>query len=299
MLVPIQTDVLRGRLILALRRLYRPASFAVKNADTKTAILTRDVLCSGREKMRRAALPWRQPPLTEDEENELFMLMLEDDTEDAPWMTMGDLQFWSASGFAHSLRQYAHELGLPWYVASMHPILYTWGSTKKKHQLAPDVYVAFRPEHPRPSFDVAVEGSFPPFVLEVVSPSSTTRDRAEKRTAYELLDVEEYALFTPHATRPATLRGYRRRGPKRFETWQPDAKGRLWSKVLGLYLVVQETLLRAQTPDGRILLTLEESEAARREAEAARQTAEVARQEADGEIERLRREIERLRNPSP
>ncbi len=51
--------------------------------------------------------PWRQPPLTKEQERQLFMLLLEDDAEDAPWMVMGDLQFWSASGFAQSLRAYA------------------------------------------------------------------------------------------------------------------------------------------------------------------------------------------------
>jgi hypothetical protein len=28
--------------------------------------------------------PWRQPPLTQEEANDHFMLMLEDDTADAP-----------------------------------------------------------------------------------------------------------------------------------------------------------------------------------------------------------------------
>ena len=32
-----------------------------------------------------------------------FLSSLEDDTEEAPWMVMGDAQFWSASRFAHSL----------------------------------------------------------------------------------------------------------------------------------------------------------------------------------------------------
>src|SRR5205085_333161 len=83
-------------------------------------------------------------------------------TEEAPWMVMGDLQFWSASSFAHSLRSYARERGLGWYVASMLPILYTWPPSRRKHQLAPDVFVALVPEHSRSSFDVAVEGGFPP-----------------------------------------------------------------------------------------------------------------------------------------
>ncbi len=58
------------------------------------------------------ALSWRKPPLTQAEEDDLLMPTLEDDTEDAPWMVMGDLLFDAASGFKHSLREYAraHEL---------------------------------------------------------------------------------------------------------------------------------------------------------------------------------------------
>jgi hypothetical protein len=63
-------------------------------------------------------LPWRETPLTKEQADHLFMLMFEDDTEDAPWMTMGDSQFWSASGFAHILRSHAREQNLGWYVAS-------------------------------------------------------------------------------------------------------------------------------------------------------------------------------------
>ena len=67
-------------------------------------------------------LPWRKPPLTKAQADLLFMPTLEDDTEDSPSMVMGDLQFWSASGFAHSLRTYGHEMSFGWYVGSMLPI---------------------------------------------------------------------------------------------------------------------------------------------------------------------------------
>jgi Uma2 family endonuclease len=240
-------------------------------------------------------MQWRQPPLTQEEEDELFMLLLEDDTEDAPWMVMGDLQFWSASSFAHSLRNYAHEKGLGWYVASMHPILFTYGRSRKRHQLAPDVYVAFVDEHPRSSYDVAIEGSFPPFVLEVVSPASTDRDQVEKRDTYELAGVREYALFTPHLRSKATLQGYRRNAEGSFEEWRPDDMGRLWSEVLGLYLIVRGRLLQAQTAEGELLLTPEQAETERRRAEAERERAEAERDRAEAEVERLRRELERYR----
>jgi Uma2 family endonuclease len=225
--------------------------------------------------------PWRQPPLTQEEVDDLFMLTLEDDTEDAPWMTMGDLQFWSASGFAHSLRAYARERGLGWYVASMLPIMYDWPNASRKKQLAPDTFVAFVEDRARTAFDMEAEGGFPPFVLEVVSPSSVARDQQEKRHAYELLGVREYALFTPREGRRSTLEGYRRGVAGQFEPWSPDERGRLWSEVLGLYLVTRGALLQAQTAEGRLLLTPEQAEEARRRAE--------------DEAEQLRRELERYR----
>jgi hypothetical protein len=256
-----------------------------------------------------AQFAWRQPPLTRDEENDLFMLLLEDDTEDAPWMVMGDLQFWSATGFAHSLRSYAHQEGLPWYVASMLPIEYDWPHMARKKKLAPDTFVAFVPERSRTSYDVKTEGGFPPFVLEVVSPSSGTRDRREKRLAYELLGAREYALFTPREGKVSLLSGHRRGAQGRFEPWRLDAEGRLWSEVLGLYLVVQGTLLQARTPDGRILLSPEQAEAerlrermerqraeeGRRQAEEGRRQAEEGRRQAEEGHQRAERENERLR----
>jgi len=256
--------------------------------------------------------PWRKPPLTKEQEDELFMLFLEDDTEDAPWMVMGDLQFWSASGFAQSLRAYAHEQGLAWYVAAMLPIIFRWPGVPKKNTLSPDTFVSFVPERTRTSYDLAAEGVFPPFVLEVVSPSSTTRDHEEKLHAYDLLGAREYALFTPREGRVSALEGYRRGAAGAFEPWPRDAQGRLWSEVLGLYLVVQGALMQAETRDGRLLLTPEqEAEGRRQEAEGRRQEAEGRRQEAEArvqaeqarrqaeeEAERLRGELERVRNQS-
>jgi hypothetical protein len=224
----------------------------------------------------------RQSPLTKEQADDLFMLFLEDDTEEAPWMVMGDLQFWSASAFAHSLRIHARRQHLPWYVASMLPITFSWGRHKRKRVLSPDTFVAFVPDHPRTSFDVEREGAFPPFVLEVVSPSSVAHDREEKLEAYDLLQAREYALFTPRAEDSSLLEGYRRDETGQFTPWLPDEQGRLWSDVLDLYLVVRGPLLQAQTPDGRLLLTPDQ--------------ADDARERAEEEIDRLQRELERYRS---
>ncbi len=246
-----------------------------------------------------AQTEWRQPPLTREQAAFLFMLTLKDDTEDAPWMTMGDLQFWSASGFAHSLRDYARARGLGWYVASMLPIFFPWPKSSRRHQLSPDTFVAFVPDHPRTSFDAVAEGGFPPFVLEVVSPSSTERDEVDKREAYELLKVREYALFTPRGDAPSRLEGYRLGPDGRFAPWLPDATGRLWSETLGLFLTVNGVLVQAQTADGQLLLTPEQASAALRDAEgelaALRSESEAARQRSEDELAALRRELARLR----
>ncbi len=252
---------------------------------------------------------WRLP-LTREEEDELFMLTLEDDTEDAPWMVMGDLQFWSASAFAHSLSIYAHAQGLPWYVASMLPINYRLPDLPRKRTLAPDTFVAFVPEHARTSYDVEAEGGFPAFVLEVVSPSSVARDEREKLRAYNLLGAREYALFTPREGAASTLEGYRRGATGGLEPWPRDGEGQLWSDVLGLRLVVRGALLQAQTSDGRLLLTPEQTEEARLQAEEARlqaekarlqaeearRQAEEARLQAEKDADRLRQELKKYTN---
>jgi Uma2 family endonuclease len=226
------------------------------------------------------------------------MLLLADDTEDAPWMVMGDLQFWSASQFATALRTYARQRALPWYVASMLPIQYAWPDVPGKKTLAPDVFVAFVPERPRSSYDLEAEGQFPAFILEVVSPSSTTRDVRDKLKAYELLGAREYVLFTPRTDIASTLEGYRLDPTGKLQPIHHEVDGGLKSEILGLTLIADRDLLRARTPEGRVLPTLEDLEEVERdleEVERARAREEEARRAAEAEVERLRRELERIR----
>jgi Uma2 family endonuclease len=233
-----------------------------------------------------------------------FLATLEDDTEDAPWMVMSDLQFWPTAAFAEGLRYYARSNHRPWYVASMLPIHYR-DRAGRRHQRAPDTFVARAPDRPRDSYDLAEEGVFPAFVLEVVSPSSVRRDQEEKREAYRILGAEEYALFTPRLGAPSTLAGHRRAPDGTFAPWLPDAQGRLWSETLELYLVARDEALRAQPPDGAVLPTYEEAQAARlRDAEAryqaeiAREREAEARRQLEAEVARLRRQLEGRLGPS-
>lgn len=225
----------------------------------------------------------------------VFLLTVEDDTEDAPWMTMGDAQFWTATSFASTLHIYALTNGLPWYVAGMLPILYRRPS-KRKGQVAPDVMVAFVPQRPRQSYDLDEEGVFPQFVLEVLSPSSIEHDQEDKLLLYDNFGAREYVLFAPHPTEDVPpLQGYRRDAEGRFEPWPLDAQGRLWSAELGLYVAVEGGALRALRRDGQPLLTHEESEIARlREAEQ-RAEESAARRQAEEELAQLRALLERQR----
>lgn len=231
--------------------------------------------------------PWRQSPLTQEEQDLLFMLSVDDDTEDAPWMVMGDLQFWSTSSLAHSLRIYGRRSGLRWYVASMLPIDYEWPGVERKKTVAPDVFVSFVEDHPRTSYDLTAEGLFPAFVLEVVSPSSVARDLVEKLNIYTLLGAQEYAIFTPNA-RDTPLQGYLHSGEREMKPWPLDEQGRLWSETLGLYLTVNGATVQAVTRDGQLLLSPEQEEVARRRAE-------QERAQAEAEVERLRAELERYK----
>jgi hypothetical protein len=229
-----------------------------------------------------------QPSLTLDQETMLFMMRLADDTEEAPWMTMGDLQFWSASGLAYSLRQYARGHGRNWYVASMLPIDFQYRHLPGRHRLSPDLFVAFVPDRPRLSFSVAEEGVFPPFIVEVVSPSSVARDEEEKLIAYRAMDVQEYLLFNPYVVAGPTLHGFHRDPDGRFVAWQAEDLGGFWSSQLELAFSVHDGQLQARTAAGDWLLVPDQAERELRAAQAARQRAEA-------EAEQLRQELRALR----
>ena len=183
-------------------------------------------------------------------------------------MVMGDRQYWAATNLASMLHIYAQTHHLPWYVAGLLPIRYRRPGEQRRRQVAPDVMVAFVLQRPRDSYDLEQEGVFPAFVLEVLSESSVARDTDRKRRLYEALGAQEYVLFAPEAELLSPpLQGYRRGESGRFEALLPDANGRLWSEELGLWLVAEGGALRAVQPDGQLLLTHEESEAARHRAE--------------------------------
>ena len=67
-------------------------------------------------------------------------------------------------------------------------------------RLAPDLMVAFGvPDRRRSNYVVWREGKAPDFVLEIFSPSTRTKDIAEKPALYRRMGVREYSSSTPTA----------------------------------------------------------------------------------------------------
>jgi Uma2 family endonuclease len=214
------------------------------------------------------------------DERAALLLTMPDDTEDAPWMVMGDWQWHAVDVFMSVLNLHVQRRQLPWYTASYMKITMRRPDGRPL-DLAPDAFVADAERRMRDSFDMAVERQPPRFVLEVVSKYSLTRDTKDKVAAYDALGVAEYAIFdSRERVRGPRLSGYRRDAGDAFVPWPPDAEGRLESRELGgLRLYVEdEHWLRLLDRDGDRLPSAEEEAQARTE-----------------EVARLREELRRLR----
>ena len=189
--------------------------------------------------------------------------------------------------------------------------------TKANAPLAPDVYVAFGVANRlRESYVVWEEGKPPDFVLEVVSPSSRTRDVNEKPRRYAKIGVQEFFLHDPHGKLEPALAGFElRRGLRRTYRRVPAerlANGVLGvpSKVLGLYLCIRpaghdpmvgslvwyDPVAHEFLPTRPELLADKREAVARADASDARADAAEARAEAAAaELAELKAQIEKMR----
>jgi len=255
---------------------------------------------------------------------EVYVLTLQSDTEEAPWMVMTDFQ-WNVVALLKSiLEQHAQRYRLGWYlsaelkvtmplpVGTPLPPGMTIGAAQRALDAAPDLMMAVAEDRERTSWKVADEGP-PLFVLEVVSEESLQRDLVQKPAIYQVMGVQEYAIYAPHRKDGGpSLLGLRRDDAGQFVAWTVDAQGVLWSETLGLGLCrVANDRLRVRDHAGVLLPSLKEEtvaeaaraeqetaraeqEAARAEQEAARAEQEAAlRQAAEAEVARLRAMLDR------
>jgi Uma2 family endonuclease len=237
------------------------------------------------------------------EDDRAFLLAFIDDTEESPWMVASDYHLLALSAAVIPVRH---------YLASRRPDLYISGELVVRYpkpdgttgQIGPDMLAAYAPRHLRSSFDVAKEGVFPAFVLEIVSPESDRRDKHDKTRLYDLLGAVEYAIFDPRGREGRQLWGYHRDGEDAWVRWPGASGGMLHSEVLRLTLTAEGTLLRFRDEAGVLIPIMEELDADLADVQKTRDVAQAARDEAlrraeaaearaaalDAELARLRRQ---------
>jgi Uma2 family endonuclease len=152
----------------------------------------------------------------------------------------------------------------------------------------PDFFVVLGvPRKERKSWVVWEEGKSLNLVIELISESTATRDKGEKKQIYQdQLRVPEYVWFDPFTTELAGFTAHN----GFYEPIEPDDRGRLTSEQLkltlnlweGTYQSITARWLRWETPEGILLPTAQEV------AEQERQRAEQERQRANRLAERLK-----------
>jgi Uma2 family endonuclease len=149
--------------------------------------------------------------------------------------------------------------------------------------IAPDVLVAFgRPKGKRGSYKQWEEGGIAPqVVFEILSPSNSLKEMADKRAYYELHGVEEYYVYDPDRHR---LEIWRRQGGQLRSVSHLNG----WvSPRLGIRFDLRSETLELFAPNGRPFVTSIELA---RHAEQALARADQEQARADQERARAERE---------
>jgi len=147
-------------------------------------------------------------------------------------------------------------------------------------------------------------GRLPDVIFEMLSESTASVDRGEKKDIYEqIFHTSEYFLYEPSTHK---LEGFRLAG-QAYRRMLPNGQGRLWSERLGVFVGLRHGVWRRREydwvrlfrPDGSLIPTQEErAHAAQECAEAAQERAEAAQERAEAERQRAETaeaELARLR----
>lgn len=122
----------------------------------------------------------------------------------------------------------------------------------KRRCRGPDFFLVLDVEdRERKSWVVWQEGMrFPDLIVELLSDTTRETDLGEKKELYErLFRTPEYYVYDPF---DHSFTGFRLE-VRRYREVAPDAEGRIYSPVTGLYLGMREGWLRWITPEGKIL----------------------------------------------
>jgi len=187
-------------------------------------------------------------------------------------------------------------------------VYYSINQAMNRDFRGPDFFVALDVEgsRDRKAWIVWEEGGrYPDVIVELLSASTETMDRGEKKTLYErVFKTSHYFIFDPFA--PNSLMGWHLDASQQYQPLQPSDRGWLWCEPLGLWLGTWEGQLRREPAigtcpwlrfydrDGNLVPLQEEvaaaerqrADAAQQQAEAAQQQAEAAQQQAETERQR-------------
>jgi len=115
----------------------------------------------------------------------------------------------------------------------------------------PDLLVVFDVEdHHRRSWNVLKEKKGLDFALEIVSVSSRRNDQVEKLNLFARIGIPEYFLFDPEKF---TLMGYElftHKGLQKYHKLPEKKPNHVFSKILGLELMVENYKLRFVSAEG-------------------------------------------------
>lgn len=162
-------------------------------------------------------------------------------------------------------------------------IYYSRQQLRTREFRGPDFFLV-QPTEKRPRKSWVVweeEGKYPNLIIELLSPSTASVDRTDKKELYQnRFRTPEYFWFSPDTFES---QGFRLIGDQ-YEEISPNVNNWRWSEQLGLYLGVEQGVLRYWTEDGNLVLT---------PAEAAQQAVSVA-QEAQSRAEQAELRAEQL-----
>jgi Uma2 family endonuclease len=160
--------------------------------------------------------------------------------------------------------------------------------------LAADLMIVFgRPKGHRGSYKQWEEGGVAPqVVIEIQSPSNTTRNSARKRAFYRRYGVQEFYEYDPDT---GVFLAWQRDGRKLVPV--PDPNG-MTSPLLGVrFEVSREGILSVIRPDGRPFLSYRDMimEAERHQEQLLQERLRAERERLKADQERLKADQERLK----